>query len=110
MKIIIKKNAASLYASSANDHIYNSEWLSKLKAIEGKIIEVETKHLFKDQYNTVTIPGVSEQGMRIMDQSVEEVIGNVRIGKAKCRYCFNVIDSEETVCSSCGEEGFLEKF
>jgi len=110
MKIKIKKNAAQLYASSMNDYQYSSEYWSKLKAIEGKIIEVEIEHLFKDQYNTGPISGVSEQGMRIMAQLVEEVIDDVRIGKSKCRYCFSVTDSKEIACGECGQAGYLEKF
>src|SRR5215469_1801855 len=37
------------------------------KALDGKTIELETDHLFDNQWNTTPIPGFSEKGYRVFD-------------------------------------------
>lgn len=78
-----------------------------LEAVQGKWIEVETKHLFSDQFNTVPIPGVSELGMRIMMESVEEIEDDVRIGMKKCYYCGE--QTRDDKCNKCKTAEYLEK-
>ena len=84
MKIKIRKDAKAIYISSANSSLVDWRWADILEKIAGKTIEVETEYLFKDQFNTVPIPGVAEKGLRIMQNLVEEVIDDVRPGKTKC--------------------------
>ena len=55
-----------------------------LKQIEGMIVEVETEQLFKDQFNTVPVPNVSENGLRIMQNLVKEVIDDIRPQMMRC--------------------------
>ena len=73
MKIKIMDNASGYYRSlqlcggrGNRCNIFNEKWYEILKKIDGKTLEVETKYLFKDQFNTVPITDVSEQGSRIM--------------------------------------------
>ena len=90
MEIKIKGNAHEIYAARVNTGHYmslNSEWYDMLKAVAGKTLVVETKHLFVDQFNTAPIEGVSKAGMRIMVESVEEVIDDEREYMLKCNYC-----------------------
>ena len=114
MEIKIKGNAHEVYRARVNTghhSSFNLEWFNQLEAIAGKTIEVETKHLFKDQFNTAPIEGVSEIGMRIMVESVEEVIDDEREYMLKCTYCgqmseVGTVTSE--VCPHCGQGAYLE--
>jgi len=58
------------------------EFYGMLLASAGRKIKVETDYLFKDQFNTVPIKGVSDSGMRINEKYVAEVIDDERRGKA----------------------------
>ena len=110
MKIVIRNDASKKYrASIVCGNAVNWVWLDKLKAIEGKTIEVETDFLFRNQFNTVPITGVSESGLRIMEESVEKVIDDDRKGKVSCGYCGKTVIHIDDKCSECGEVGFLEK-
>lgn len=109
MKIKIKVNAASLARLNSGEQFYR-----RMKQIEGTEVEVDTKNLFADQFNTLPIPGVSEIGMRIMAQSVEAVINDERPGKARCLYCGQTTDNKEyigkKVCMYCHRRGTLLPF
>ena len=113
MEIKIKGNAHEIYAARVNTGHYmslNDEWYNQLKAIAGKTLVVETKYLFKDQFNTAPIEGVSEIGMRIMVESVEEVIDDEREYTIRCTYCgktsyVNMVTSER--CPHCNEGAYL---
>lgn len=52
-----------------------------LAKVEGQWLEIETDFLFADQFNTGPIPGVSENGMRIMAPDVEILEGDIRPGR-----------------------------
>lgn len=99
MKIKIKDNASSLYISNCvhNSQPYRKDFASMLETIQEQIIEVETKFLFKDQFNTVPIPGVSETGLRIMIQSVEKIFDDARKDKIKCHYCGQIYQNGQAV-------------
>ena len=73
---------------------------AQLKLVDGFELEVETEHLFTDQFNTSPIEGVSELGMRILHGAVAEVIDDERPGKMKCGYCgkHQAIDED---CMNC---------
>lgn len=89
MRIKIIGNAKSVYLGRCNAHRQNCnwEWAAILKSIEGQSLEVETKHLFRDQYNTVPLTGISDNGLRIMDCFVESIEDDARPGQARCQYC-----------------------
>lgn len=85
MRIKLFSNAARNYVHRCYRHahpscgmLHNPEWENMLKAVEGKWLDVETDWLFKNQFNTAPIPGVSELGMRVMAEDVEEIEGDVR--------------------------------
>jgi hypothetical protein len=61
-------------------------------------LEVDTEYLFSDQYNTVPIPGISENGLRLMDEDITEVIDDARTGKGKCNWCGSTVDDLENPC------------
>jgi hypothetical protein len=65
--------------------------------------------LFKHEFNTKAIPGVSKEGIRVMEEYVEEVIDDIRHGKARCDLCEEVSNSVE-VCTNCGRTDYLEPF
>ena len=71
MKIRIKKGA---YSSG------NSSELTKfLNLNAGKLVDVETDHLFSNQYNTAKF--------RIFDNQISEVVNDARVGKGVCKFC-----------------------
>lgn len=108
MKIKIKDNAARVYTSRFRGAaVPDYRWTQVLRAIQGMTIEVETEFLFKNQFNTVSIPGISENGLRIMEESVEYVIDDERPGKARCQWCGTTTPSGEP-CKKCGKTEYLE--
>lgn len=105
MIIKIKKNASMIYIRNESMTV-NWIWAEMLEQIEGKFVEVETEYLFKDQFNTVPIPKVSESGMRIMESSVELVIDDIRPQKMSCHWCDKVSDKGLS-CEHCGKKRYL---
>lgn len=104
MKIKITENAGSLFVGHVNcgNETYSEERRQTLLKIQGKIIEVETEHLFGDQFNTVPIYSISEKGIRIHARYVEEVIDDARPGKGRCQNCGH-IGSDFELCEECGK-------
>lgn len=113
MKIRIRKDAYEYYVQSRTDHKGNykgsAKWEDRLLKIAGTLIEVNTKELFKYEYNTLPIPGVTKEGIRIPEDYVDEVIDDVRPGKARCDFCNEVSESCEK-CTSCGRSDYLDCF
>jgi len=108
MKIRIREDA-ELYYYEENRGKVNHKWAEIIAAIEGQILEVDTEYLFKDQFNTKPIPGISKNGLRIMEAYVTEVIDDERPGKARCNWCGKTSTNTET-CQHCGKSEYLEKF
>jgi hypothetical protein len=113
MKIRIVKNALELYIKEHTDYrgryTGKDNWKKAMKKIAGKILEVDTEMLFKHEFNTKPIPGVSKKGIRVFEEYVEEVIDDIRHGKARCELC-NSISESIKVCSNCGSKNYLEVF
>ena len=76
MKIRIKENASIICARKYSSYLPKEaiDWIDKLTKIQGMVLEVDTEFVFSDQYNTYPIEGVSENGMRITNEYVDEVI------------------------------------
>ena len=113
MKIKIKDNAAALYNTAFKGQaIPCHKWVEILRAVAGEWLEVETKFLFGDQFNTAPMPkeqverclarlgeyarmtygeeikkSLESMGVRVMIQSVASIDGDVRPGMARCGYC-----------------------
>lgn len=113
MKIRIRKDAEEFYIKEHTnwDGTYTGKdkWERAMKKIAGKILEVDTESLFKYEYNTKPIPGVSKRGIRIFDTYIEEVIDEERHGKSRCELCNETSDSTE-ICTHCGRSDYLEPF
>lgn len=113
MRIRIRKDALDLYVREHTDfdgsYLGEDHWEQVMEKIAGKLVEVDTEVLFKHEFNTKPIKNVSEEGIRIMEEYVEEVINDLRIGKAYCDLCGSVSISLE-VCSVCGSSDYLEPF
>jgi hypothetical protein len=69
----VKTNARSRYVADPNNITVNWKWADTLEAVEGQEIEIETKFLFLNQFNTAPIPGVSDNGLRLMATSLESL-------------------------------------
>lgn len=107
MKVKVKKNAKDFYHPWPT---WNQEWVDNIIQISGEEIEVETEFLFADQFNTVPIPGVSNIGLRLMADYIEEVIDDERVGKQKCEHCSHVSSRSEKACPECGRKEWLKVF
>lgn len=71
-----------------------------IQAVAGQWLEVETKYLFNNQYNTKPTADQLKidpkcSGLRIHDVDVEKIENDARIGKAKCNYCGKIIQADE---------------
>ena len=113
MKIKIKTNALDMYLREHTnfDGSYEGEdhWERILENISGTIIEVDTEMLFKHEFNTKPIKNISDSGIRVMEEYVEEIFNDLRYGKAFCELCEKVSNSDE-VCTNCGREDYLDPF
>lgn len=80
MKILIRQNTVVCGADSHAD-----KYRKTLKQLEGRWLEVETEHLFSDQFNTAP-DDVSESGMRIFARDVADIVDDVRVNRIKDVY------------------------
>lgn len=111
MKIRIKDNAKQIYIAYSVG--YSDEFARMLEAVQGQVLEVETRFLFRDQYNTAPIPGVTDLGLRIMDAWVAEVIDDIRPQKIRCQWCGKISDASEgflDICIHCGKSEYIQRF
>lgn len=109
MKIKIKDDAAKIYLSRfKGQQIPNREWGNTLMKIQGLTLDVETEFLFKDQYNTAPIPGVSETGLRVMQESVAEVIDDIRNTRKFCGWCNHHSDINASSCGNCKKTEYFK--
>jgi Zn finger protein HypA/HybF involved in hydrogenase expression len=108
MKVVVRKDASDNYIRSRSFPI-NHKYTDMLKAIEGRTIPVETKHIFKDQFNTPPIDGVSKCGLRLMNRDIESIINDIRPFKTKCDYCGRVFD-KDFICPECESNTHIEQF
>lgn len=114
MRVLVHINAAEHYVKRCyrNAHpqsgmLHRPEWAEMLKKVEGQWLEVETEHLFSDQFNTVRIPGVSTNGMRLMIEDIAAVEGDVRQGVIKCNWCYGYDHDKDGQCDKCGKSEYL---
>jgi hypothetical protein len=95
MKVKLKRADVLIHEHHANVNLgkkgaASPGWLKILEAIGGLTLEVETEHLFGDQYNTKVpehLKGDLENGVRVMDDMIVEVIDDVRPDAGQCDYC-----------------------
>ena len=115
MKIVIRKYAASEYVGRMTlrdgrlHPQYNSEWYTILCKIEGKTLDVDTNCVFKYNFNTMPIDGVSSLGLQVGIESIERIIDDVRGELMHCTYCGRT-QKKATHCECCGRDNFLEFF
>ncbi len=119
MKLKIKDDAGSIYLRNCYKDLRYGGSISpqarafgdKITAIQGMTIEVKTRFLWDDQFNTAPIEGISESGLRILDfdgeeSIIEEVIGDVRPLRHKCaicNHCMRIEDATMNKCWWCGK-------
>jgi hypothetical protein len=115
MEILIHENAAKNYITRCYRNarpdavgLHNEGFYNILKGLQGKWIEVETTHLFSDQFNTVPVEGVTGSGARIDLADVVEIKDDVRQGVVKCRWCFGYDKDSDGACDRCGKTDYLE--
>lgn len=72
----------ALIKTTANEYGHRVKQLSDyLVANRGKYVEIDTEHLFENQYNTV-------DGFRIYDTHIEHIIDDARVGIPEFENCF----------------------
>lgn len=113
MYIKIRENADEFFKNEYCRLLHPSEEQKRfyriLQQIKGKTIQVDTKFLFSDQFNTVPIPGISQRGIRIMERYVEKIIDDIRPGMMRCNWCGRP-SKVSSICMHCGRPDYLEVF
>ena len=112
MWVRVRKDARSHYVGMERN-LVNWKWADMLEKVQGMWIEVETDYLFLDQYNTVPVPGVSNNGLRLMDRDIDGIYGDVRPERVQCLGCNRAVKPTHpiegmSVCTC--ECGHLEKY
>lgn len=114
MRVKVNENAAQHYVARCYRHanpqcgkLHNEEYEAMLQQVQGQWLEVETEHLFRDQFNTGPVPGVSEHGLRLTVADVTEIEDDVRAGVIKCDWCFGYDHDKDGKCDKCGKTDFL---
>lgn len=74
-----------------------------MRRVDGQVLDVDTKYLFSDQFNTFPIPNVTKTGLRIFITDVEEILDDLRLGMGTCGYCDKCLPMEEVFCT-CGHK------
>lgn len=102
MRLKIKSNAKDLYYAGLRANRSRNVGFTKaentfgdiIKKIQSTWVEVDTDFIWDDQYNTVSIVGVSKNGIRILDFNNEQefsiidtIEGDVRLHRLKCSKC-----------------------
>lgn len=115
MKIKIRQDAAMAYihrtyrkAHPQCGMLHRPEWVEALEKVQGQWLEVDTQYLFSNQFNTTPIEGVSEIGMRIMIEDIDEIQDDVRIGVSKCNWCGGDDRHKPGICGKCGRTDCLQ--
>jgi len=119
MQLKIKEDAGNIffknhYKDRHPEHCMPAvtrEYANMITAIQGMTIEVETEYLWDDQFNTVPIEGVSDNGLRILDfkgelSIIEEIIDDARPIRAKCENCGHYLRKDDFIgypCWWCGK-------
>lgn len=104
-----KRNYAGIHASAGYQ-----QWLDDHA---GQWIEVDTEYLFTNQYNTTSMvngDGSFSGGYRLYDSMIDAVRNDARVGKGKCKYCGNMVNtgegcSKHVECIIYGIDWFTEK-
>lgn len=55
-------------------------------------VDIDTRHLFHDQYNTV-----GPEGARIFDKDIIRIEDDARIGMGHCKYCGTLVKYIEEI-------------
>lgn len=114
MKLKIKKDAGTIYIRNLYKGMRPDycapkearEFGDKITAVQGNTIDVETRYLWDNQFNTAPIEGISKNGLRILDfedeeSIIEEVIDDVRPHRSKCPYCEHYLREEDGIHGTC---------
>jgi hypothetical protein len=116
MEILINENAsqnyiARCYRKARPDAVglHNEKFYNILKGLQGKWVEVDTEHLFSEQFNTVPVEGVTGSGARIDLADVAEIKDDVRQGLQKCQWCYGYDKDKDGTCDRCGKEEYLKE-
>ena len=95
MKIRIRDKIIQYYSTP--------EYNKSLASIAGKVVEVDTEYLFKDQFNVVDPP------LRVHLSDVAEVLDDLRPYRKRCTWCGKNCSWRETQCPSCLRFNYLEE-
>lgn len=116
MKVYVRERAGQLFIAGlvSNRTVPNAKaerFSVILDAIAGRWVEVDTKHLFANQYTTVAIPGVTALGARVMERDILAVAGDHRPWRVWCAFCWGHFPGSTVglPCPSCLANGHGER-
>jgi hypothetical protein len=73
VRVKISKSPSAEHMNSERKYV---NWIA---SVAGKWLDVETKHLFQDQYNT--------SGGRVFDDQIDAIEDDARAGRVSCHWC-----------------------
>ena len=85
-----------------------AKWAEGMNKVAGTWVEVDTKFLFSNQFNTVDGVG-TDQGLRVMASDVEAIKDDMRPYRKICRWCHNHSPHVAKKCWKCGKEDHFER-
>ena len=110
MRIHVREDATARYMRRTYKGVRSSEWCKTLTQVEGTWLDVETEFLFRDQFNTVPIDGISESGLRIMLEDIDAIEDDVRQDTRKCFWCGTMGTMADTQCPKCSKTAEFRPF
>ncbi len=105
MQVLVKRNAAAIYSADfKGEQLPFMPYLRKLGMIQGSLVNISTKYLFKHSFNAVMPDGSI---IDLNERYVDHVYKDARKGLCKCGYCGNQQIATYTMCERCGRDTHL---
>ncbi len=84
------------------------------KELNGKVITLETEHLFNNQWNTAPIPGITDTGLRVFDWAQDYMLDGMNKRCKKGHWLTQTAEMKEArnntaACGYCGKQEPAQK-
>ncbi|MCT4776361.1 MULTISPECIES: hypothetical protein [Exiguobacterium] len=109
MKVKIREDAPDYYSIMSADFGWDTGWENIFSYLKGRWVEVDTNHLHKYEYYLKPIKGLFDEPLRVDEDFIEDIMCDVRYGKARCDFC-NSISLNRKICTNCGRKDYLNPF
>jgi len=115
MKVKIKENATEVYLKRLGFYQpINYKWKAILEHIEGKILDVDTKYMFKGALNVIMptdglhLTSSDVNTLHMENIFIKEFIDDIRPFHQRCGWCGKISKIDNNSCPSCNKDEYLE--